>query len=205
MITISYAITVYNELEEIKTLVSFIKKYKQKEDEIVILFDTKGTKEVENYLDKLKEVKVIKDEFKNQFAKWKNKLTESCSKQFVFQLDADEIPHENLIKNIPAVIHSNPEVEAYFIPRINTVKNITTGDLNKWNWRINDLGWINFPDYQKRLYKKDYPRIRWNGKVHETIIGFTNYAPLPGTEEWSLYHHKTLEKQKKQNNFYETL
>ena len=43
---ISYAITVCNELEELKRLVDFVLSNKRKEDEIVILYDTGGSIEV---------------------------------------------------------------------------------------------------------------------------------------------------------------
>jgi hypothetical protein len=48
---ISFAITVCNELDEIKRLVPFLLEHKRQQDEIVILFDEKnGSKEVLDFL-----------------------------------------------------------------------------------------------------------------------------------------------------------
>jgi len=37
------------------------------------------------------------------------------------------------------------------------------------------------------------------------LDGFTQYAHLPMEEDYSLYHPKTIERQIKQNNLYDTL
>ena len=55
---VSYAITVCDELEELKRLVDFLTANKHKQDEIVILFDqVKGTQEVLTYLDTIRTIK----------------------------------------------------------------------------------------------------------------------------------------------------
>lgn len=61
---------------------------------------------------------------------------------------------------------------------------------------------INYPDYQGRLHKRG---LKWSGKVHERIVGARYYSILPDLEVYSLIHHKTIEKQIKQNNFYNNL
>ena len=38
--------------------------------------------------------------------------------------------------------------------------------------------------------------------LHEVIRGYKTYSHLPPHEELSLYHPKTIEKQEKQNMFY---
>ena len=49
---ISYAIPVCNEIKEIQRLIGFLLENKNKNDEIVVLYDTKnGTKEVELFTD----------------------------------------------------------------------------------------------------------------------------------------------------------
>jgi len=63
---------------------------------------------------------------------------------------------------------------------------------------------INKWDYQTRIYKNN-PKIKWEGLVHERIQGVEYYTYLPEVEHWSLYHPKTIEKQEKQNNFYNTI
>ena len=55
-----------------------------------------------------------------------------------------------------------------------------------------------------RLYKNS-PDIEWKGKVHEKIEGYKEYGTLPSEEEFALYHPKTISKQEKQNQLYETI
>jgi hypothetical protein len=66
-------------------------------------------------------------------------------------------------------------------------------------------GHINWPDYQWRIWK-NIPEIKWINKVHEKLEGFKTYALLPAdTQAFCLYHPKTIQKQEKQNNYYDTL
>ena len=205
---ISYAITVCNEFVEIQRLVNFLLKNKRREDEIVILYDSKnGDKEVESYL---RSHSVNggyawhKGEFDNHFANWKNRLTELCSGDYIFQIDADEIPHKALIDNLPILLDSNPDNEVYLVPRINTVEGLTQDHIQKWRWQVNDKGWINWPDYQWRIWK-NIPEIKWKNKVHEVLEGFKAFAPLPAQEELALYHPKDIKRQENQNAYYDTL
>ena len=199
---LSYAITVYNELEEIQRLIPYLIKHKSEEDEIVVLWDSKGPKEVLEYLTSNK-ILTVADEFNKNFAEWKNKLNGFCKGDFIFQLDADEYPHQFLMENIKEIIEAN-DAEAYWIPRVNTVEGITEQHIKKWNWKVNEKGWVNWPDVQMRLYKNS-PDIKWKNKVHEVLEGFKQYAHLPMEEKYVLYHPKTIEKQEKQNKLYETI
>jgi hypothetical protein len=63
---------------------------------------------------------------------------------------------------------------------------------------------INRPDYQTRIYRRT-SEIEWTGKVHEKIIGYNTASIIPANEEYSLYHHKKIERQKKQNEFYSNM
>ena len=205
---LSYAITVCNELQEITKLLNFLIKHRRKEDEIVILFDKKaGTPEVWSLLSELRREENIlyySATFKNHFADWKNKLTKYCSGDYIFQIDADECPHESLISQLPVIIEANPDNEVYLVPRVNTVKGLTESHIKKWGWRVNKKGWVNYPDYQWRVWKNK-PEIKWKNKVHEVLQGYKTYATLPSMEGLSLYHPKEINRQIKQNNYYETL
>jgi len=204
---ISYAITVCNELDEIKRLLPFLLEHKKIEDEIVILYDEKnGNPEVLEYLLPFNIKPNVQTwrglSWNNNFADWKNKLNDYCTGDYIFQLDADELVNEYLIKNITEIISLNPKIDLYFIPRINTVNGITDEHIKMWGWNVNEKGWINFPDYQGRLYRKG---MSWYGKVHERIIGGQNFTSFPTEEEYCLIHNKTIERQEKQNNFYKSI
>lgn len=205
---ISYAITVCNEAVEIQKLVTFLLENKRREDEIVILFDSKnGSKGVEQYL-RAKSVNSEfawhAGEFNNHFADWKNKLTSLCSGDYIFQIDADEIPHEYLVQALPEILESNPDNEVYLVPRVNTVSGLTQEHIDKWRWNVDDEDRINWPDYQWRIWKNK-PDIKWVNKVHERLAGFKTYAPLGAMVELSLIHPKTIERQVKQNEYYSKL
>ena len=205
---ISFAITVCKELQEIMKLVPFLLENKRIEDEIVILYDSKnGDKKVLDYLLGLPPIHdnvIIKENrwFNNDFAAWKNLLNSYCSGDYVYQIDADEMVSEYMVKNVNTILNMNPDVDLIFVPRINTVEGITQEHINKWRWSINEKKYINFPDYQGRIFRKN---MVWSGKVHEKIIGIRNYSTLPTDEEYCILHHKTIDRQEKQNNYYNTL
>jgi len=205
---ISYAITVCNEAVEIQRLVSFLLENKRYEDEIVILFDSKnGTNTVEEYLRSHSinnEFLWHKKEFEGHFADWKNYLTSLCSGDYIFQIDADEIPHQTLIEYLPEILLSNPKNEVIRVPRVNTVFGLTEEYVKQWGWRIDDKGWVNWPDFQWRIYK-NHPKIQWKNKVHEVLEGYETWSNLHEVEEFALYHPKDIERQVKQNNYYNTL
>jgi hypothetical protein len=203
---ISYAIAVCNELEEVKRLVNFLLSNKRKEDEIVILFDEKnGTDDVFDYIEsQVYDCEVFCEKFEGHFADWKNALTSYCTGKYIFQIDADELPNEILIKHLPEILQMNEGVDVMLVPRVNTVKGLTPQHIQKWGWRVDEKGWINYPDYQWRVYRNTSD-IKWINKVHERLEGFKTFANLPQTEAYSLYHPKTIDRQEKQNDYYDTL
>jgi len=206
---ISYAITVCNEFVEIQTLVNFLRENKRQQDEIVVLFDQKnGTEEIASWLVKQNKYPNFQFwrglDFEGHFANWKNKLTSYCSGDYIFQIDADEIPHDILIEQLPTILESNPDNEVYLVPRVNTVEGLTQEHITKWRWNVDNQDRVNWPDYQWRVWKNK-PEIKWVNKVHERLEGFKTYAPLPALPELALYHPKTIERQEKQNAYYDTL
>ncbi len=141
---ISFAITVCNELEEIKKLVPFLLENKRIQDEIVILYDEKnGNPEVLDFLlpyNILPNVQTWRGfSFEGNFGEWKNKLNEYCSGDYIFQLDADEMISEYMIQNLSTILELNPNVDLIFVPRINTVDGLTEEHINKWGWKLSKL------------------------------------------------------------------
>jgi hypothetical protein len=203
---ISYAITVCNELEEVKRLVNYLLSNKREQDEIVILFDKQnGSQEVRQYVSDLpKQIVVKRDKFLGHFADWKNLLTSYCTGDYIFQIDADEVPCTPLIESLPTILESNPELDVLLVPRVNTVQGLTQEHIHKWGWNVNSEGWVNWPDFQWRIYRNT-PNVKWKNKVHEVLEGYKTYTTLPMEEDYSLYHPKTIERQERQNNYYDTL
>ena len=204
---ISYAIPVCNEHAELEKLLYFLHKHIDKNDEIIVQCDQGNTTpEVYKVLSiwKNSPLKIIEFPLNGDFASFKNNLKNQCTGDWIFQIDADELPHESLIKSLKSVLEVNPTTELLLIPRVNTVNGITQEHINKWRWNINEKGWVNWPDYQTRIIQNS-PKIQWISKVHEVITGISTKAFLPKEEEWALYHPKTIEKQEIQNKFYNTL
>ena len=205
---LSYAVTVKDEFVEIQNLLQKLITLKQPQDEIVVLWDSKnGDKEVETYLRKMNSEKSYFNwypyEFDGHFANLKNELTKQCSGDYIFQIDADEYPHETLMDNLHSILEAN-DVDVILVPRVNTVEGLTPQHIQKWGWNVNEQGWVNFPDPQWRIYKNS-ENIRWENKVHEKLVGYDTISNLPWAEELSLYHPKQIERQEKQNEYYETL
>jgi len=205
---ISYAITVCNELKEITSLINFLLVRIDEEDEIVIQYDSESaTKEVIGYLnvikDLQKQIKIISFPLNKDFASFKNNLKGNCSGEYIFQIDADEEPSEILLERLKQILTTN-DVDIIFVPRVNTVKGLTEEHIKKWGWRVDEKGWVNWPDYQTRIYKNTN-EVVWYGKVHERISGYDTFTNFPSDEKYSLYHHKEIERQEKQNDFYDKI
>jgi hypothetical protein len=200
---ISYAVTVCSEIVEVERLLTQLLAQKHSEDEVVVLYDNNGTKEVLDYLQTVEGIKLVWDNFDGHFADWKNKLTALCTGDFIFQIDADEYLADECVDLIHQILESNPEVDLYFVPRINTVSGLTEEHIQKWGWRVQN-GRVNWPDYQTRIYRNN-SGIKWKNKVHEHIDGYKQYTVLPAVDELALIHPKTIERQEKQNAYYDTL
>ena len=204
---ISYGITVHNELEELTKLLDFLNNNIREEDEIVIQYDEGGvTPEVLEFLKIKKEIHgytVIGFPLNKDFASYKNNLKKHCTKDYIFQIDADEIPHEVMIGYLPQVLADNP-VDIIFVPRVNTVSGLSQEHIEKWRWNVNEKGWVNWPDYQTRIYRNTED-VTWMNKVHEKITGYDTFSNFPAEEHWALYHPKEINRQEKQNEFYETI
>ena len=201
---ISYAIPVCNEHVELEELLSFLLNHIDENDEIVVQCDQGNTTDKVYQVLQHPRFKVIEFPLNGHFSNFKNNLKEHCTGDWIFQIDADELPHESLIVNLKSLLEVNPTTELFLVPRVNTVKGITQEHVNKWRWNVNEKGWVNWPDYQTRIIQNT-PKISWTSKVHEVIVGFSTKGALPTEEEWCLYHPKDIKKQEMQNNFYNSL
>ena len=199
---ISYGITVHNEAEELQKLLQVLNKNIDKEDEIVVCVDGDDEK-VEAVLgERVSENKIIvyKRKLDGNFADQKNSVIEKSSGDYIFHIDADEYPNEILLQQLKQILEMN-DVDLVWIPRVNTVDGFTQEDVQRWGWRVNEKGWVNYPDYQARVFR-NREDIRWTRPLHEYITGCKTYSHLPPHEELSLYHPKTKDKQEEQNQFY---
>jgi len=201
MPSISYAITACNEHVELERLLSQLTEHIRPEDEIVVQMDITATDEVKAVVNKYKLMNYFHP-LNKDFATFKNNLKGLCTKDYIFQIDADEYLSEELLVYLPAILEDNSNVEMFSIPRINTVEGLTQEHIRQWGWRVDERGWVNYPDYQNRILKNK-PEIHWVNKVHEKIVGAMVTTEIPPGLD--LIHPKTIERQEKQNNYYNTI
>ena len=200
---ISYGITVHNEADELNKLLEILIHKTDEEDEIVICVDGNDN-DVKDVIDKYSiDSRVIdyKRKLDGNFADHKNSVIEKSTGDYIFHIDADEYPNEILLQQLKQIIEMNDGVDLIWIPRVNTIDGMETEHIQRWGWEVNETSWVNYPDYQARVFRRD-SEIRWERPLHELIVGCKTYAHLPPHEELSLYHPKTIEKQEEQNLFY---
>lgn len=206
---ISYTITVCNEDKELDHLLGFLKDRITKHDEIVVQMDSMSVTSsvrnvIDNYRNQIDNFVVIEFPLDRDFSQFKNNLKLHCSKEWIFNIDADELPSETLMQNIHGILNGANGVEMILVPRWNIVKGITDTHIKMWGWQYDEHNRVNWPDYQTRIYKND-GKIIWKNKVHERLSGYEKYADLPPAEEFCLYHTKDIERQEKQNEFYSNM
>lgn len=223
---ISYAIPVCNEHMELETLLNQLNEWVDTHDQIIIQKDHDNvTEDVVSVIDEfgLKckcEFDVISFPLRNDFASFKNHLKLYCSKDYVFQIDADEILGDSLLMDLPVLLYDNPDTDLFFLPRINIVKGLTIEYAESQHWQLRKTDFpiatelneyvVNFPDRQARLFKNK-PEIKWRNRVHEVVTGHKSYIDMASgmreldpeqIQSWCLIHIKDLDRQIKQNEKY---
>jgi glycosyltransferase involved in cell wall biosynthesis len=202
MANISFAITACNEHIELERLLKQLTKSIKSKDEIIVQLDITATDEVKDIVSKYKLINYIHP-LNNDFATFKNNLKSICANEWIFFIDADEYLSDDLLYNIHEILDANKGiVDVISVPRINTVEGLTRDHIDKWRWFVDENGYVNYPDYQTRIcYNK--PTISWVNKVHERLTGWKTTANLP--YGYDLIHPKTIERQERQNNYYNTI
>lgn len=222
---VSYLVTCSTETDTFQRLLNrLIEVNKTTDDEIVILMDKKyaspGNSTYEIVVNTFHDYcgiptdrgRIIVHDLNNNYGGHKNFGIENCRGNYVWQIDGDEMPPEALLgENLHALLESNPTIEAYAVPRVNDFKGVKDEHARQWGWRLtpspmcNDRLIVNFPDFQWRIFKRDYPRISFTRRLHEKIEGYGPSVALPADEGYALYHDKTIEKQIETNLRYNKL
>jgi glycosyltransferase involved in cell wall biosynthesis len=215
---ISYLVTCSSETGTLDRLLYKILNYIKDDDEVLVIKDVNDCKQTDEIVKKYLNcpgfpscTKYIIHPLNNNYGAHKNFGIETCTGDYIFQIDADELPPEILLgDNIHEVLEANPTIEAYAIPRINDFRGVTDAHAKQWGWKLSISPTfirpiVNWPDYQFRIFKKDYPRISFLRRLHEKIEGYNSYVTLPAEEDYALYHDKTIEKQVETNLRYNKL
>jgi glycosyltransferase involved in cell wall biosynthesis len=203
--SISYLITCHNEGQQLRDLLSTLEKYINSEDEVVILDDYSTDQVTIDVLNEFKDkpkFKLFQHKLNNNYGEHKNVGNSYCTKEWVIQLDSDELPSDVLMLNIEDILSANSDVELFYVPRRNNFIGVTNDDIRKYGWTVSKEGYLAYPDYQSRIYK-NLPHIKWKKKLHETIDGAKLHAFLPHEDsDLYIYHEKTIEKQRLSNETY---
>lgn len=197
---ITYAVSVCDEAQELNSLLNFLIKVKEPEDDINVLLDVGKTNDAVRRVLEHHEAHVTLHEraFDGDFSEHRNHHVSLCTGDYIFALDADEMPQEILIQNIKQF-----QGDILAIPRMNICPGFTEAWLKEHKFRTANTGWINWPDFQMRYFKNN-GEIRWKGGLHETLEGGKVQA-LDADPALALWHIKSVEKQDKQGAFYESL
>jgi len=199
---ISYGITVHNESEELERLLGKLLVSIGEQDEVVICVDGNDEKVksvVELYSIDSRVIHYNR-KLEKDFSAQKNSVIEKSSGDYIFHIDADEYPHNTLLSQLKQILEIN-DVDLLWIPRVNTIEGMQEHHIRKWGWRVTENKWVNYPDYQARVFR-NRDDIRWTRPLHEYITGCDTYSHLPPHEALSLYHPKTIQRQEEQNLFY---
>ena len=214
---ISYVIGTHNEDPKcIKTLLEHLLKHKDSVDTLSIVDDYSTNPETVAILaEYVAKVNIHYHALDGNFADQKNyfsELPEVLDADYIFNIDADEVPKDTLLLAAKEILLNNPSVDVFRVPRINIVQGITPEYVKQMNWQINEQGWINYCDYQMRLYKNAPAKIKWVNKVHEVLSGYETIADLPAFDQdgkpdtsYCLLHMKHYDRQREQNEFYNTI
>ena len=201
---ISYAILTHNEGEYIAELLALLFTYKRDIDEIVIVDDYSDDEKTKSILNDFKDLITLDYRTFDGDHTQKNYLNSKCTGDYILQLDADELVKPEFLEMLPALLEENNEIDLFIMPRINTVEGLTQEWIDKWRWNVNEKGWVNFPDWQMRLYRNcDW--VKWDGLLHSKIKGHKTYVFLPTEELFCIIHPKQLERQVAQNNLYDKI
>tara|TARA_Y100001972_G_C7604177_1_gene302794 strand:- start:46 stop:687 length:642 start_codon:yes stop_codon:yes gene_type:complete len=201
---ISYAILTHNEGDYIQSLLSFLIDNKRSKDEIVVVDDFSDDEKTLNVFESFKNDITLYQRIFDGDATQKNYLNSKCTGDYILQLDADELMKQEFIKLLPELLKEYNDTDLFYVPRINTVDGLTEEYIKKWRWTVNDKGWVNFPDWQMRLFKNN-PEIKWDGLLHSKMIGFKSYILLPQEELYCIIHKKEMDRQKEQNDLYDRI
>ena len=208
---LSYLVTCHNEGSSLDSCLDILTKYKDEEDEVLLLDDFSDNPATLDVFEIYKNrVRVIQHALDRNYGAHKNFGNEQCEGDWVFQIDGDEFPAPTLIANIKKIIEQNDNIELIYVPRINDFIGVTDLHAKRWGWRLTSCKVcdgrpiVNWPDYQSRIYKRIPERIRWDRRLHEKIEGYNGFATLPADYDLALYHDKTIETQEKTNIRYNT-
>ena len=206
-----WAIIVYDEVEYLKTTV---KRLQDLDRNIYVMCDVKSPDSVKDYLVEAT-VEHSENAFDGNYSTMRNELDTRVRLldryQWICQLDADELPAENLLLEVEDIL-AGAGVTKVNVCRFNCYSeqlddldvkaifdSVKTGEIYQMErlWNVEPI------EMCKRLYRLD-AGIKWHGRIHEwPEADDDEWADLPIEADFCLWHEKTQERQEMQNAKYE--
>jgi hypothetical protein len=143
---LSYLVTCSTETKTLQNLLEILRKHilsENNEDELIIIIDSdaKDNQKTRQILTEFSQsffnttrVKVLEHPLANDYGSHKNWGNSKCTGQWIFQIDGDELPKEELLLNIKDIIEANSDTELFFVPRINDYIGVTPDHAKQWGW-----------------------------------------------------------------------
>lgn len=178
---ISYAMTTSNELDlisNINKIIDFITAPSEIEYELVVVDDESSDPKIVEFFESFTQsnIKIISRKFTGNFAEHKNFLNEQCTGDWIINLDADEFLPLDTMELLPYIIDANPEIEAYWLPRINTVDGLTNQHVQKWLWRISSHeSHVHVCPTDSLVNSGEYKLLELYNLIINSENGFTTY------------------------------
>jgi glycosyltransferase involved in cell wall biosynthesis len=165
--------------------VNFLLEHKREEDQIVVLMDL----EKSDLYEKIPEKELVHEfimqhhsearlqvafrTLNNDFATFKNHVIPYCTGDYIFFIDADEIPSEDLIQTLPEILEMNPEMDIFLVPRVNTVESLLPEHIANWGWNVTKLESVTGEktlDLSNPQDLKEYEFLKDGGFIIEEFI-----------------------------------
>jgi hypothetical protein len=122
------------------------------------------------------------------FSDHKNVGNSHCSGQYIFAIDADEIPSDFLLENLHTILESNTEVELYQIPRVNILRGLNELELKRWGWGLSKLEEFTMVD-ALRTDTESYKFLQKSGFIIEETPWVDTKTNMPSTEKNTVKHY----------------
>ena len=136
-------------------------------------------------------INLLHKKWADNFEIQKNNSLEHATQEWRIWIDADETYEPIFWNQLVWYIRDaqQREVDCINVPRINIVHGLTPQFAEENAWNISYFNWVNYPDYQQRVFKS---HCKFAGRTHERIINVKKDAALVGVH---CKHPKTLERQ----------
>lgn len=188
--------------KRVVSLLQYLSKNKDSNDNILLLFDSSEDTVPDCYK---KYAQTYYKKLDYSYSEHRNYALGFCKNDYSLFLDSDERIPKALMRNLKGIIYNNDYPDLILLPRLNIVKGLTQEYSRLFGYRVTDKEIVNWDggDYQTRLFKNGIG-LKWTGNLHERIYADPSYTTytLPIHPDNAIIHEKTLEKQIKNNENY---